>query len=127
MQCHFLIPFILVLTLVAGCVSDPSTDDADTDGEAAAAGLLDPSWNIQLADTSALFIGISIVDEQTVWVSGTNGRYARTLDGGTSWDVRTVPGADTLQFRDVHAFDADNAFLLSIGGGEKIGPAAPAG
>lgn len=112
-------PLAALLLLQSGCVSDPTTDDADTEGSSEAAGLVDPSWEIQVADTSALFIGISIVDDQTVWVSGTNGRYARTLDGGANWDVRVVPDADTLQFRDVHAFDADTAFLLSIGGGES--------
>ena len=30
-----------------------------------------------------------------------------------------VPGADTLQFRDVHAVDAETAYLLSIGNGER--------
>ena len=29
-----------------------------------------------------------------------------------------MPGADTLQFRDVHALDADRAWLLSAGPGE---------
>jgi photosystem II stability/assembly factor-like uncharacterized protein len=64
-------------------------------------------------------IGISIVDESVVWVSGSRGSWARTTDGGTSWRTGVVAGADSLQFRDVHAIDADNAFLLSIGPGEQ--------
>jgi len=44
-------------------------------------------------------------------------RIQRTVDGGATWSGGTVPGAERLQFRDVHAFDAENAFVLSIGGG----------
>jgi hypothetical protein len=35
-----------------------------------------------------------------------------------TWSAGTVPGADTLQFRDVHAMSADVAWLLSAGPGE---------
>ena len=81
--------------------------------------LVNPDWIVQYQDTTSLFIGISIVDEQTVWVSGTGGRYGRTTDGGQTWEIQTVPGTDSLQFRDVKAFDADSAFLLSIGSGDQ--------
>jgi photosystem II stability/assembly factor-like uncharacterized protein len=42
----------------------------------------------------------------------------RTLDGGVTWQPGRVPGADTLEFRDVHAVNADTAYLLSAGKGE---------
>jgi photosystem II stability/assembly factor-like uncharacterized protein len=54
-----------------------------------------------------------------VWVSGAGGTWARTTDGGASWQSGVVPGADSLQFRDVHAVDAETAFLLSIGSGDE--------
>ena len=73
----------------------------------------------QPIESTELFIGISVVDTNTVWISGTSGTYARTLDGGANWEVATVPGADSLQFRDVHAFDAQRALLLSIGNGDQ--------
>lgn len=78
-----------------------------------------PRIQVQTSGSEALFIGISIVDEQTVWISGTSGSYGRTLDGGTTWQMNTVPGADSLQFRDVHAVDAETAYLLSIGNGDQ--------
>ena len=64
-------------------------------------------------------IGISAVDEDTVWISGTEGTYARTTDGGATWHAGLVPGAEVLQFRDVHAVSAETAYLLSIGEGEQ--------
>jgi photosystem II stability/assembly factor-like uncharacterized protein len=42
----------------------------------------------------------------------------RTTDGGTSWQNVSPPGAETLQFRDVEAFDANRAVILAIGTGE---------
>lgn len=78
----------------------------------------DPSITQQDSDTDQLLIGLHAVNEQVVWASGTGGTFVRTLDGGLSWEVGTVPGADTLQFRDVHAFGPNVAYLLSIGHGE---------
>jgi photosystem II stability/assembly factor-like uncharacterized protein len=77
----------------------------------------EPSWELQYSDSSLGFWALSIVDADTVWVSGTRGSVARTIDGGESWTVQAVPGADSLQFRDVHAFSGQDAFVLSIGGG----------
>jgi photosystem II stability/assembly factor-like uncharacterized protein len=42
----------------------------------------------------------------------------KTIDGGKNWTVGKVPDADKLDFRDVEAFDANTAYLLSIGEGE---------
>ena len=76
-----------------------------------------PSWQVQYEDSSALFIGMAAVDTSTVWVSGSGGRVVRTTDGGATWTATVVPGADSLQFRDVAAFSDQEAFVLSIGNG----------
>ena len=73
----------------------------------------------QSSNSEALFIGISIVDDQTAWISGTAGSYGITTDGGQNWHIGTVPGADSLQFRDVHAVNNQVAYLLSIGNGDQ--------
>ncbi len=78
-----------------------------------------PQLSSQESGTEALFIGISPVDANTVWISGTGGTYGRTTDGGQTWETAVVPGADSLQFRDVHGVDAQTAFLMSIGPGEQ--------
>lgn len=85
--------------------------------EESAQALVDPTWTVQYADSEARFIALSIVDENIVWASGTGGRFARTTDGGANWEVGVVPGAESLEFRDVHAFSKSNAFVLSIGNG----------
>jgi len=73
----------------------------------------------QTSNTNALLIAVSPVNERVVWVSGAQGTYLRTTDGGTTWQAGRVPGADSLQFRDVHAVDANTAYLLSIGNGTQ--------
>ena len=73
----------------------------------------------QTSGTTALLIAVSPVDEHVVWVSGSAGTWLRTTDGGTTWRSGRVPGADSLQFRDVHAVDATTAYLLSIGSGSQ--------
>jgi photosystem II stability/assembly factor-like uncharacterized protein len=72
----------------------------------------------QRIGTTALLQAISVVDSNVVWVSGHRGSYARTTDGGATWHAAVVPGADSLQFRDVHAVDASTAYLMSAGNGE---------
>lgn len=77
-----------------------------------------PTVEPQESGTTALLQAVSPVDERIVWVSGHEGTWARTLDGGATWRTGVVAGADSLQFRDVHARSADLAWLLSAGPGE---------
>jgi len=79
----------------------------------------DAQWQKQIVDTKASLRGVSIVNEKIVWASGTGGSFLRTTDGGKNWKVGKVPDAEKLDFRDVEAFDANTAYLLSIGEGEN--------
>ncbi len=67
--------------------------------------------------TTALLQAISILDDQTAWVSGHNATFLRTNDGGASWQNFKYEIADTLQFRDLHALSADEVILMSAGSG----------
>lgn len=64
---------------------------------------------------------VAAVNENVGWASGLDGAVVRTLDGGASWQRLSGPGgagSETLQFRDIHAFDADTAYLLAAGEGD---------
>ena len=52
-----------------------------------------------------------------VWASGVGGTYALTTDGGKTWHAAIVPGAESLQFRDVQGVSDKVAYLLSAGVG----------
>lgn len=75
-------------------------------------------WTTQMSGSKARFRGLSVVDSRIVWASGTQGTVLRTLDGGGTWQPRSIPGAGDLDFRDVHAVDKRTAYVLSIGAGE---------
>lgn len=76
-------------------------------------------WIKQNVDTKASLRGLSVVNAEVVWASGMGGTVIKTIDGGRTWKVMTVPGAEKLDFRDIEAFDADTAYILSIGNGES--------
>lgn len=58
--------------------------------------------------------GLSVVDEKIVWASGSNGRVARSIDGGISWKWITVKGFEKTDFRDIEAFDSNSAIIMGI-------------
>ena len=76
-------------------------------------------WVAQSSGTGVRLRGVSAVNGRVAWASGAGGTYARTVDGGRTWQAGRVPGASELDFRDVDAFDADTAYLLAIGEGER--------
>ncbi|MEM1093698.1 MAG: hypothetical protein AAGJ10_03765 [Bacteroidota bacterium] len=102
---------LLLLFLSTGCVNSESTPDD-------VAPWLNPRWVAQESGTDALIIGMHAVDDQVVWASGQRGTFVRTTNGGSTWTAGVVPGADSLEFRDVHGITADMAYLLSAGTGD---------
>lgn len=118
------VPLLLAL-VAAGCggyggagASGAEAYGADREETGLAAVSVFPELEAQASGTTALLQAVSPVDDNVVWVSGHRGTWGRTLDGGVTWTTGVVPGADTLQFRDVHAHSADVAWLLSAGSGE---------
>ena len=75
-------------------------------------------WQEQKSGLTSSFRGLCAVNEKIAWVSGTRGSYARTTDGGQTWLADSVASATHLDFRDVQAFDANRAYLMSAGSGE---------
>lgn len=76
------------------------------------------AWQLQTIESKADLRGLCVVSSTVAWVSGTNGTHARTTDGGKTWSVGIVPGAEKLDFRDVEAFGDRTAYLLSAGPGD---------
>jgi photosystem II stability/assembly factor-like uncharacterized protein len=76
-------------------------------------------WKRMDVGTTASFRGLSVVNDDVVWASGTQGTVIRTVNGGKNWDVRQVAGAENQDFRGIRAFDAENAVIMSTGPAEK--------
>jgi photosystem II stability/assembly factor-like uncharacterized protein len=108
-------PFALLVALAAGlsCRSGARRDVT----AAAPVPVVEP----QTSGTTALLQAVSAPSALVAWVSGHAAVVLRTTNGGESWESLTVPGAaaDSLQFRDVHAVDANVAYLLAAGPGAR--------
>lgn len=80
-----------------------------------AASTLGAQWTPQASGTTAEFRGLVAVTPSIVWASGTNGRVARTIDGGKTWRVDSVPGAARLDLRGISAALPNRAWAISSG------------
>ncbi|GAB3944637.1 oxidoreductase [Kribbella albertanoniae] len=74
-------------------------------------------WDVTPTGSTAQFRGLSAVSKDVAWIGGSAGQVLRTVDGGKHWQNVSPAGAETVQFRDVQAFDAHRAVILSIGPG----------
>lgn len=67
--------------------------------------------------------GVSIsqtpAGKHVVWVSGSKGIVLRSVDEGKSWTQLKVSDQPDLDFRDIEAFGANSAYVMSSGDGEK--------
>ncbi|HEX2355352.1 MAG TPA: oxidoreductase, partial [Micromonosporaceae bacterium] len=99
---------VLVLSLVAVTA---------TTGFAPATPASRPSWELTPTGVAARLRGLAPVSDRVVWASGSVGTVLRTVDGGATWAQVGPPGTSDLQFRDIEAFDASHAVILSIGEG----------
>ncbi len=60
------------------------------------------------------FRGLSVVDDQVVWVSSNKGTVGKSINGGKNFEWMVVDGHDTRDFRDIEAFDENTAIILAV-------------
>ncbi|MBS4042790.1 MAG: oxidoreductase [Chitinophagaceae bacterium] len=58
--------------------------------------------------------GLSVVDNNIVWASGSNGMVARSVDAGKNFNWIQVPNFEKKDFRDIEAFDSNTAIIMCI-------------
>jgi photosystem II stability/assembly factor-like uncharacterized protein len=61
------------------------------------------------------FRGLSVVDDQTIWVSGSRGTIAKSVDGGKTFSYTQLKGYEKSDLRDIEAFDDKRAIIMSSG------------
>jgi len=86
---------------------------------AATASAAPAQWAPQQSATTAELRGLAAVSPTVVWASGTRGQVLRTADGGATWRVDTVAGADSLDLRSIHARSATLAWAMTAGDADK--------
>jgi photosystem II stability/assembly factor-like uncharacterized protein len=80
---------------------------------AASAGPAGYAWHDTQTGTTARLRGVAAISQTTAWASGYLGTVLRTTDRGATWQQVGPPGTQDLQFRDIEAFDADHAVIVS--------------
>ncbi|MFI5186284.1 MAG: WD40/YVTN/BNR-like repeat-containing protein [Chitinophagales bacterium] len=73
-----------------------------------------PVVEVLTSGTKTSLRGLSVVNDNVVWVSGSNGIVGETTNAGKNWKWFTVKGFETKDFRDIEAFDAVTAVVISV-------------
>ncbi len=58
--------------------------------------------------------GLSVVNDNVIWVSGNKGTVGRSNNGGKTWKWMTVSGFEKNDFRDIEAFDGATAVIMAV-------------
>ena len=89
--------------------------------------VIESPWKFASVDTDASFRGLHVYSKRDVWASGSKGTIVNTNDGGETWRVMTVPGAEELDFRDIHAIDEGTVVAMTSGTPARIYRSTTAG
>jgi photosystem II stability/assembly factor-like uncharacterized protein len=105
----------LLVIACSGSSVEPTTGIFQTPAQSSPSDA--PTVTPQVSGTANRLQAVSPVNASVVWASGLGGTFALTTNGGDTWRSRVVPGAELLQFRDVHGVTEKVAYLLSSGEG----------
>jgi len=117
------LPIAALVPLALGLLPAAASAEPVAAGATAAVASPQLAWTLHPTGlTSVRLRGLSALDQQVAWVSGSSGTVLRTVDGGTTWQnvsPSDVPDLATLQFRDIEAFDANTAVIFGFGFGQE--------
>jgi len=108
-----LLPLLpLALLFGSGCIT---VDDEPRASKEVVRAVLTPLE----VGTDVLINAFDEGEDGTLWAGAHEGTFLRSTDGGATWQVGRVEGHEGLQFRNVEAFDARSAVLVSAGTGAE--------
>ncbi|MCF2506359.1 YCF48-related protein [Dyadobacter sp. CY107] len=81
--------------------------------------LVSAQWKVIDIKTTIHMRAVHAVSPTTCWIGGSRGTVLKTVNGGKKWLTSKVSGADSLDFRDIHAFSKDVAIAMSAGEAQK--------
>ncbi len=74
-----------------------------------------PNVEILTSGHNSSLRGLSVVNDNVVWVSGSNGAVGKSSNAGKNWKWINVKGYQNRDFRDIEAFDANTAIIMGVG------------
>jgi photosystem II stability/assembly factor-like uncharacterized protein len=78
------------------------------------ASLANAQWSEQTSGTTISLRSVSAVDNNVVWICGSNGTVLLTTNGGNSWTTKTSPNP-SITLRNIWGIDANNALVTGSG------------
>jgi photosystem II stability/assembly factor-like uncharacterized protein len=72
-------------------------------------------WELGPTGSKASFRSIAAPSSQVIWIGGSQGTILKSTDGGNSWANCSPLGFAALEFRGLHAWDAQRACAASAG------------
>ncbi|MEO5948644.1 MAG: oxidoreductase [Chitinophagaceae bacterium] len=73
-----------------------------------------PSVEVQTSGNGVSLRGLSVVNDNVIWVSGNKGTVGRSNNSGKTWKWMTVTGFEKNDFRDIEAFDGATAIIMAV-------------
>src|ERR1700733_9376647 len=70
--------------------------------------------NLLSSGTKTSLRGLSVIDDHIIWVSGSSGMVARSVNGGKDFEWIRVKNFEQRDFRDIIAFDANIAIIMAV-------------
>lgn len=59
--------------------------------------------------------GLSVVNNNIIWVCGSNGTVGKSVNAGKNWKWIKVAGFEKTDFRDIEGFDSNTAVIMGVG------------
>jgi len=60
--------------------------------------------------------GLFVVNANVIWASGSTGTVLRSVNRGESWQTFQISGAESNDFRSLHAWDENRAMVFGVAG-----------
>jgi photosystem II stability/assembly factor-like uncharacterized protein len=73
-----------------------------------------PKVEILTSGVNTSLRGLSVVNNNIIWVSGSHGMVGKSSNAGKNWKWMTVKGFEKNDFRDIEAFDANTAIIMAV-------------
>ncbi|MCX7743454.1 MAG: hypothetical protein N2167_02710 [Flavobacteriales bacterium] len=66
-------------------------------------------------EKTASFRGLHVLNDELVWICGNQSTVGKSTNGGITWQWMKGFPIDTMDFRDIHAWDENNALVMKAG------------